>query len=399
MSKLGTLGSKIYSGEMSYDIVGRAKTWYIISAVIILISLGGIFFRGFNLSVEFTGGAEFAVPSVSCSVEDTRNAVSGATPAASDPIVTQIGEQRTRVQTKALTAAESQQVVDALTKTCNVKADDIKVQLVGGAWGSEITKKAVTALIVFLILCTVFLTVYFEWRMALAAMIALVHDLVITVGIYALVGFPVTPAAVIGVLTILGYSLYDTVIVFDKVKENTRNVSGQSRNTYSELANLAVNQTLVRSFNTTITAILPVIAILVVGVWFMGAETLKDLALALLVGTIAGAYSSLFTANTLLCDFKEKQPEMKALKARVEARRENMSPEQIAREAKGIAGSYGDGASGIRIKPKKQKVGASVSPDSEAAEVGSERKERAHRAHRAERTQPKKAKSRRDRKS
>ncbi len=398
MSKLGSLGSKIYSGEMSYDIVGRAKTWYIISAVIILISLGGIFFRGFNLSVEFTGGAEFVVPSVSCSVEDTRNAVSGATPAASDPIVTQIGEQRTRVQTKALSAGESQQVVDALTKTCNVKADDIKVQLVGGAWGSEITKKAVTALIVFLILCTVFLTVYFEWRMALAAMIALVHDLVITVGIYALVGFPVTPAAVIGVLTILGYSLYDTVIVFDKVKENTRNVTGQSRNTYSELANLAVNQTLVRSFNTTITAILPVVAILVVGVWFMGAETLKDLALALLVGTIAGAYSSLFTANTLLCDFKEKQPEMKALKARVEARRENMSPEQIAREAKGIAGSYGD-ASGGNVKTKSsQKVGASVSSGSTAVASG-ERQERAHRAHRAERSQPKKAKSRRDRKS
>ncbi|MFZ1362155.1 MAG: protein translocase subunit SecF [Candidatus Nanopelagicales bacterium] len=398
MSKLGSLGSKIYSGEMSYDIVGRAKTWYIISAVIILISLGGIFFRGFNLSVEFTGGAEFVVPSVSCSVEDTRNAVSGATPAASDPIVTQIGEQRTRVQTKALSAGESQQVVDALTKTCNVKADDIKVQLVGGAWGSEITKKAVTALIVFLILCTVFLTVYFEWRMALAAMIALVHDLVITVGIYALVGFPVTPAAVIGVLTILGYSLYDTVIVFDKVKENTRNVTGQSRNTYSELANLAVNQTLVRSFNTTITAILPVVAILVVGVWFMGAETLKDLALALLVGTIAGAYSSLFTANTLLCDFKEKQPEMKALKARVEARRENMSPEQIAREAKGIAGSYGD-ASGGNVKTKSsQKVGASVSSGSAAGASG-ERQERAHRAHRAERSQPKKAKSRRDRKS
>lgn len=396
MSKLGDLGSKIYSGEMSYDIVGRAKTWYIISAVIILIALGGIFLRGFNLSVEFTGGAEFTVPSVSCSVEDTRTAVSSATPAASDPIVTQIGEERTRVQTKALTAGESQQVVDALTKTCNVDEDSVRVQLVGGAWGSEITKKAVTALIVFLILCTVFLTIYFEWRMAVAAMIALVHDLVITIGIYALVGFPVTPAAVIGVLTILGYSLYDTVIVFDKVKENTRNVTGQSRNTYSELANLAVNQTLVRSLNTTITAILPVVAILVVGVGFLGAETLKDLALALLVGTIAGAYSSLFTANTLLCDFKEKTPQMKALRARVAARRKDMSPEQVAREARGIAGTAGRRSAGVGAD--SDKVAVQVQSDI-AADATGDRKERQHRTHREERVQPKKGKSRRDRKS
>lgn len=396
MAKRSSLGSRIYSGEMSYDIVGRAKTWYLISAVIILISLGGIFFRGFNLSVEFTGGAEFVVPSVSCSVEEARTAVTSATPNASDAIVTQIGEQRTQIQTKALTAQESEQVVEALTKPCNVKADAVKVQLVGGAWGSEITKKAVTALLVFLVLCTVFLTIYFEWRMAVAAMIALVHDLIITVGIYALVGFTVTPATVIGVLTILGYSLYDTVIVFDKVKENTKNVLNQSRNTYSELANLAVNQTLVRSINTTITAILPVIAILVVGVWFLGAETLKDLALALLVGTISGAYSSLFTANTLLCDFKEKTPQMKALRARVQARRKDMSPEQIERESKGIAGAAVIGKTGV--KGDSDRLAVKVQSDIAAANR-TQRKHRQHRDSQEGRNQPKKAKSRKDRKS
>ena len=178
-------------------------------------------------------------------------------------------------------------MVAELATTCGTKAEDIKVQLVGATWGSEITKKALTGLVVFLIAVVIFLSIYFEWRMAAAAMVALIHDVVITVGIYALVGFEVTPATVIGVLTILGFSLYDTVVVFDKVKENTKNITGQSKLTYSEAANLALNQTLVRSINTSIVALLPVAAILFVGVGLLGAGTLKDLALALFIGLLA----------------------------------------------------------------------------------------------------------------
>ena len=200
--------------------------------------------------------------------------------------------------------------------------DDIKVQLVGPSWGSEVSKNAAKALLVFLILVALFLSLYFEWPMALAGLVALAHDVVITVGIYALSGFEVTPATVIGFLTILGYSLYDTVVVFDKVKENTKNITGGSRMTYSEAANLALNQTLVRSINTSIVALLPVLSILVVGVSLLGAGTLNDLALALFVGMLVGTYSSIFIATPILSYIKERSGEMQSLAKRVAARRE-----------------------------------------------------------------------------
>ena len=195
------------------------------------------------------------------------------------------------------------------------------MQLVGPSWGSEITKRALQGLIVFLILVAIFLSAYFEWRLAIAALVALIHDLVITIGIYALTGFEVTPATVIGVLTILGFSLYDTVVVFDKVRENTRGITSGNKATYSEAANLALNQTLVRSINTSVVALLPVTAILVIGVGFLGAGTLKDLALALFIGTAAGTYSSIFIATPVACQLQERRPEMKALATRVAARR------------------------------------------------------------------------------
>jgi preprotein translocase subunit SecF len=202
-----------------------------------------------------------------------------------------------------------------------VKQGDIAVQLVGPSWGSEVTKRAAQGLVVFLVLVVIFLSAYFEWRLAVAAVVALIHDLVITIGIYALSGFEVTPATVIGVLTILGFSLYDTVVVFDKVRENTRAITSGNRATYSEAANLALNQTLVRSINTSVVALLPVTAILVIGVGLLGAGTLKDLALALFIGTAAGTYSSIFIATPVACQLQERRPEMKALAARVAARR------------------------------------------------------------------------------
>ena len=208
-----------------------------------------------------------------------------------------------------------------LADTCGIPKSEVKVQVVGPTWGEEISKKALQGLVVFLLLVSVFLSIYFEWRMAVAALVALAHDLLITVGIYALTGLEVTPATVIGLLTILGYSLYDTVVVFDKVKENTKGIVGQSVMTYGDAANLAVNQTLVRSINTSIVALLPVIAIIIVGAGFLGAGTLLDLAVVLFIGMAAGTYSSIFIATPFLVQLKEATPEMKALAARVAARR------------------------------------------------------------------------------
>ena len=318
MSRIGNIGHRLYSGEVSYDFVGRRKLWYSISAAILVVAIGALLIRGLNLGIEFKGGAEFQIPTTTATVEQAREATIAA--GVSDPIVTQLGNGDIRVQTRPLSVAETTKVNTSLAAATHVNPNDIKLQLVGPSWGSDITSKALQGLIVFLILVALFLSVYFEWRMAVAGLVALVHDVVITVGIYALTGFEVTPATVIGVLTILGSSLYDTVVVFDKVKENTRGIAGQSRMTYSDAANLALNQTLVRSINTSIVALLPVVAILVVGAGLLGAGTLKDLALALFVGMLAGTYSSIFIATPVLCQLKERDPAMKAVRARVEAR-------------------------------------------------------------------------------
>jgi preprotein translocase subunit SecF len=333
MSRLGTLAHRLYSGEVSYDFVGKRKRWYAISGVIIVLALVGLFGRGLNLGIEFKGGSEFTVPSTTATVEDARASAQAA--GIADPIVTQVGADKIRIQTPALTPGESTKVTAQLSKDLGVAQGDIGVTLVGPSWGSEITKRAFQGLIVFLVLVVVFLSAYFEWRLAIAALVALIHDLIITIGIYALTGFEVTPATVIGVLTILGFSLYDTVVVFDKVKENTRGITSSNKATYSEAANLALNQTLVRSINTSIVALLPVASILVIGVGFLGAGTLKDLALALFIGTAAGTYSSIFIATPVACQLEERRPEMKALAARVASRRSGESKSAKAASRKG----------------------------------------------------------------
>jgi len=323
MSKLGSFGHKLYSGEVSYNFVGRRRLLYSISAGIILLSLIGLFGRGLNLGIEFRGGAEFDISRAQGTVEDGRSAVTAA--GISDPIVTKLGSGMLRVQTRALNETETSAVVTALANRFAVAESEVHVQLVGPSWGGEITKKALQALLWFLVLVSVFLAVMFEWRMAVAALVALLHDVVITIGIYALSGFEVTPATVIGVLTILGFSLYDTVVVFDKVNENTKKITAQSRMTYSDAANLALNQTLVRSINTSLVALLPVAAILGIGAGLLGAGTLRDLSLALFVGMLAGAYSSIAVATPVLAQLKEKQPEMIALAKRVHSKAQNVT--------------------------------------------------------------------------
>lgn len=372
MARPGSLGARLYRGEMSWNIVGNRRRWYVASAVILLLAIVGLLTRGLNLGIEFKGGAEFSVPRAACSVTDVRQAVESQN--VGQVLVTETGNSQIRVQTPALETETSNAVIGALADTCQVSRGDVKVQIVGPSWGGEITKKALMALLVFLIAVSVFLSIYFEWRMALAAFVALVHDMVITIGIYALIGFEVTPATVIGFLTILGYSLYDTVVVFDKVKENTRGIAGQSRRTYSEAANLALNQTLVRSLNTSLTTLLPIASILFIGAMLLGAGTLQDLALALFVGTAAGTYSSVFVATPFLCDIKERQPEMKAVARRAAARRAGLE-----RQAAGVGEES--------VTAVATAASGSVRTSAPAAEV---RVERRHRQT-GQRNQPKRA--------
>jgi preprotein translocase subunit SecF len=319
VSRLGQIGHRLYTGELSIDFVGRRKLWYGISVAILVVSVLAVVFRGLNFGIEFRGGAEFRVPGAQCSVEEARGAVGALTE--TEPVVQILGNGDLRVQTEALGEGEPSQVRSVLADTCGVPADAISTQLIGPSWGEEITNKAVVALIVFLVLVVGFIWVIFERKMAIAAIVALLHDIVITVGLYALVGFDVTPSTLIGLLTILGYSLYDTVVVFDSIRENTRGITASNQTTYSEAANLSVNQTLVRSINTSLIALLPVAAILFVGAYVLGAGTLKDLSLVLFVGIAASTYSSIFIATPLLADLKEREPAMKALRRRVELRR------------------------------------------------------------------------------
>lgn len=328
MSSFSSLGQRLYRGEVSFDFIGRWKTWYALSAVLILISIGAVAIRGLNLGIEFKGGADFAIPNATCSVEEARATSEQLT--GGQAIVTVASSGTMRVQTETLTPDQSISVTSDLAQLCGVSVDQVKVQVVGATWGAEITGKALQGLAIFLVLVTIFLAIYFEWRMAVSALIALAHDLVITIGIYALIGLEVTPATVIGLLTILAYSLYDTVVVFDKVKENTRGIAGQSVMTYNEAANLAVNQTAVRSLNTTITSLLPVLAIIFVGAGLLGAGTLLDLAVALAIGMVVGTYSSIFLATPVLAQLRSRQPEMKALAARVHARRKQSAARPMA---------------------------------------------------------------------
>ena len=319
MSKLSGLGGRLYTGETSFNIIGNRRRWYVISSVFILMSIGALLIQGLHLGIEFKGGSSYTVNKSGISVEQARASVADVG-IPGEIIVQKVGNTKVRIQTGALTSELSKSVEVALTKAFNVDIESIDTQIVGPSWGKEITKKALYGLFAFLIVIMIFLAMIFEPKMAIAAIVAVVHDVFITVGIYALVGFDVTPATIIGFLTILGYSLYDTVVVFDKVRENTKSVAAVGKYTYSQAANLAVNQTIVRSANTSLIALLPVGSILFVGAGLLGAGTLKDLSLALFIGLAVGTYSSIFIAPPFLASLREKEPAMMALAKRVASR-------------------------------------------------------------------------------
>jgi preprotein translocase subunit SecF len=250
-----TLGARLYSGETSFDFIASRKRWYAVSALLLAISIGTIVFQGLHLGIEFKGGSSYTVTKAGATIEEARSAVESAG-VTSEVIVQTVGNDKIRVQTGSLTNVQSNAVQDALATKFAINVETIDTQIIGPSWGKEITKKALYGLIAFLLAVMLYLAMAFEPKMAIASIVAVIHDVIITVGIYALVGFDVTPATVIGFLTILGYSLYDTVIVFDKVRENTRTITTTGKSTFSQATNLAVNQTIVRSLNTSIIALL-----------------------------------------------------------------------------------------------------------------------------------------------
>ena len=317
---------KLYHGETSIDFIGKKWRGFILSLVLISIGLIGLGTRGLNLGIDFKGGTSWEVDAHGATVAKARNALRplGLGAATIQVLGSGKGSQRLRVESKLSNTStdKTTQVRDALAKVAGASDSSaaVTVNSVGPTWGKEITKKAIRAIIIFFAVVFLYITVRFEKWMAAAALVEVVHDVIITVGIYAVVGFQVTPDTVVAFLTILGYSLYDTIVVFDKIEENTKGMGSTGRYTYTDVVNLSMNQTLMRSMNTTIVAVLPVVSVLVIGAYGLGAATLKDFGLALMIGLLSGAYSSLFVGAPLLAIVKERESRWRGVRLRIEAK-------------------------------------------------------------------------------
>jgi preprotein translocase subunit SecF len=352
--------SRLYNGETAFDFVGRRRVWFAASGLVVLVCLASLLFQGFKLGIDFEGGVVWEVPAGDASVGDARSAVQPFGLAGATIQELQGDEGRSlRVAAEPADAETTDEVTGALTELTGSSVDDVNFTEVGPTWGEEITESAIRALIVFLVLVTIYITLRFELKMAIPTLVALVHDVIIVAGFYSLTQLEVTPATVIAVLTILGYSIYDGVVVFDKVDENTRLVSSTGGLSYGGMVNVSLNQALMRSLNTTITALLPVGALLVIGSWMMGAAVLEDFAIALLVGLAAGAYSSLFIASPLLALMKEREPRYHEIKRRVDAK----GTEDAAIAAAIAAGGAAPVTPSARPRPSgREPVGAAVGP-------------------------------------
>jgi preprotein translocase subunit SecF len=403
MSKFGEIGHRLYTGEVSYDFIGHRRRWYLVSAIMIVVSILSLAFRGLDFGIEFKGGADFkaATQVTAQTVDSMREALrNSGVPDLDEATVNTIGNNQVRVQTRTLDPTEEvPKVRAAIANEVGINPDQVAYSLIGASWGGQITERALIALGVFITLVALVIGFYFrDVKMSAAALIALAHDLVLTIGIYALVGFTVTPATLIGVLTILGYSLYDTVVVFDKVRENVRDLRSSTTRTYSEAANLAVNQVLVRSINTTIIGVLPVAALLFTGAVILGEGPLKDLALALFVGMVAGAYSSIFIATPILAQMKEREPDMKKLTARVRARRAKESQkERVAEPARPAPAEVATTSATEDAEPSKDAEPSNAELEQASSAVGNGAKRvsvtyksdvRSHREGAAKRPQP-----------
>ncbi|GLY30561.1 protein translocase subunit SecF [Kineosporia sp. NBRC 101731] len=358
MFSFATFGNDLHSGKRSFAFIGHRRFWYGIAIAMTVASILALAFIRLNPGIEFRGGSEFQLSKVAdTDTIKASDAVASVVPG-TEARVTVIGNSGIRVQTETLSDAQTTKVREALGKAYQVADRNITSSFVGASWGSDVTKKAVQGLLIFIVLVGIIIAIYFRtWKMSVAALVALLHDLIITAGLYSLTGFEVTPASVIGFLTILGYSLYDTVVVFDKVRENTDRITLSTKRTYEEAANLAVNQTLVRSINTSVVALLPVASILFIGAFVLGAGTLKDISLALFIGIAAGTYSSIFVATPLLVDLRRREPEIVAHTRKVLKRRADLAAGSPAEPEFGShEGDDGEPAT----------VGAGVGPDTAA---------------------------------
>jgi len=339
---------RLYVGSGVFDIVGARKKWYIFFGALVLVCVASMGIKGFNFGIDFEGGTQIQMPAKGIHGDITEQAAKDSfkkalgRDAAEAQRVGAGSSATVQIRSDTLDAADVFKVKKGLFEDLGPIGSDgqssqrvISDSAVSASWGGEISQKALLALIVFLVAVTIFLAIYFDLRMAGAALISLLHDIVVTAGIYSLVGFEVTPATVVGLLTILGFSLYDTVVVFDKVKENTRGLLGLSRRTYAEAANLALNQTLMRSINTAVIALLPILGLLVVGYILLGSGTLQDLALIQLTGTLVGVFSSIALATPLLVDLKMREPQFQQQALRVKNRRANQQRRAADKSANG----------------------------------------------------------------
>jgi preprotein translocase subunit SecF len=364
---------RVYRGDTEIDFIGRRRVWFAISGIIIAACVLSLFTRGLNFGIEFSGGVQIQAPVAGDGpladaselevISEVRSELAPLGAANAQIQVASDDSGRTViVQTKEVADPEQQsRVVETVSRTVGATLGQTDSQRIGSKWGGEITNKAVTALSFFMVIVVAFISWRFEWKMALAAIIALVHDLLITAGIYSAVGFEVTPSTVIALLTILGYSLYDTVVVFDKVEENTSALAATGRTTYQSAANLALNQVFMRSLNTSLSSLLPIIALLVVGTGLLGAATLEDLSLALFVGVLTGAYSSIFVATPVLSLWKEREPRYKNVRERV-LREAKRAPAQPLPSAAAVGAGRADGREVAQQATSTRPGGASRAP-------------------------------------
>ena len=347
---------RLYRGETRYPFVGKRQIWYAISGVVLAACILSMIFRGFNLGIDFKGGTQFQLQAqgTSLTTKQVTDAFDSANVTVGSP-AQEVGLGATRqyiVQTPNLSLAEQLKVTTSVSKSLGISTDKINADSVSSSWGSDITKKSIQGLIVFMIAVSIYIAIRFQPRMAAAAIIALVHDLVLTAGVYSIIGFEVTPSTVVGLLTILGFSLYDTVVIFDKVAENTKDLTAGARETFSEATNRAVNQTLMRSINTTTISLLPVAGLLFIGAGVLGVGTIKDLALVMFVGLATGAYSSLFLAAPIVTDLTERQPAYKALTKRVAAKRASEATRAASGELVGVGARGRDRSGGPAPAPR-----------------------------------------------
>jgi preprotein translocase subunit SecF len=344
---------RLYRGETSFDFIGNRRWWFAASAIVILLGVISLGTRGLNLGIDFKGGQSWLVTSPTLTVAEATSTVEAA--GVTQPTVVQLTNQinhtkqiQVQVDLNSKPVAErttiENNVQDALARAAHTSPSNVDFNDVGPTWGGQVTSKAIEALIVFFIAVTLYISLRFEFKMAVAAIVAVIHDILVTIGIYSLTGFQVTPDTVIAVLTVLGYSLYDTVVVFDRIRENAKGLGASGRVTYSDMVNLSMNQTLARSINTSLVAIIPVLSVLVVGSFILGATSLQDFGLALVIGLTSGAYSSIFIASPLLAAMKEREPRYTTIRQRLETRGERaaaLTPAAVAAMGGSAAGSRG----------------------------------------------------------